>query len=92
MGAWGSNLDLSQVKEFYDPHPCPYGALFGVPIGVKEVLDSLNGQNISIREAMNRINAVTKVGVYSQKDFICLEVACGGRYDVAHTFCLIKFR
>lgn len=94
MGVHGSNFDMSQVKEFYDPHPCPHGALFGVPIGIQEVLNSIDGQNISILEAVDRIKAVTngKVSVDPRKNFICLEVACDGRYDVRHTFCLIKFR
>lgn len=96
MGVHGSNFDMSQVKEFYDPHPCPHGALFGVPTEVKETLDALNGQSISIREALDRIKTVIttgKVGVHTKKNYIGLEVHYDdGRYDVGHTFCLIKFR
>ncbi len=101
MGIYGSNFDLNQVKEFYDPHPCPYGAVNYIPVGknhvgIKEVLNQLNGQRMSIRNAVAMLVAVAeknRVSVDAERNHICLEVIYDNLpYDKGHIFIIIKFR
>ena|SRR3989344_5638067 len=89
-----SYFDINDTKNFYDPHPCFVGAIFAVPPGIKEVLEKLNGQNISVCEAMARISAVTNgmVFVNIEKRFIGLHISYDDDFDVGHVFGLIKFR
>ncbi len=97
MGLFGSGVvDLSRVVEFYDPHPCPYGALYSVPVGVKEVLDRINGKRMPIAEADLLIAEVVpykSVFIDHEQDFIGLTVEYpDSQYDAGHTFRLIKYR
>lgn len=88
------DVHIDDVKEFYDPHPGFLGAAFSLPFDVKAVVDKLNGQKTSIREAVRQILAITQTGVEVNKEIrgITLQVACHSQYDVSHTFCVIKFR
>ena len=101
MSVGHSNFDMSQVKEFYDPHPCPYGALNSVPVGknhvgIKEVLRQLNGQSMAVGNAVAMLKAVAeknRVDVDEGKKHIWLEVLYDNLpYDKGHTFIIIKFR
>ncbi len=92
------HFHIHQIKEFYDPHPGFVGAAFALPMEVAEVAQKLNGKNIPVSKAVNIILAAaiasgnTRVNVDTEKRCITLEVDCNGHYDLAHTFCVIKFR
>jgi hypothetical protein len=55
MGAAPNRLSLDQIKKFYDPYD---GKVFAIPEKVKKVVHELNGQSLTIRKAMKRIEAV----------------------------------
>lgn len=96
MGVFASDFDSTQIKECYDPHLGFDNGVFSFPTKVKEVADKLNGQKMSINEAVHRIMAVTDNEpawqVLYSTDCIYLKVHIGGRFDFDHTFCVIKFR
>ncbi len=86
-------VDLDEVKTFYDPHPGFAGAAIPIPWAVKKVADELDGQRLSLREAVARLRAVTpgQVEVVADLNFIRLRLAGSGRY-LYHFFRVIKYR
>jgi hypothetical protein len=96
MGVFEDTLDPKQVKECYDPHPGFDNGVFSFPEKVKEVAEKLNGEKMSIKEAVMKIMAVTKDEpgwkVQYSEDCVYLVISIRGRFDHEHTFCVIKFR
>ena len=56
MGAAPNKLSLDQITKFFDPYPD--GKVFAIPENVKKVVHELNGQSLTIRKAMKKIEAV----------------------------------
>ncbi len=67
-------MDLDEVRTFYDPHPGFAGAAVPIPEKVRRVANELDGQTLSLREAVERIQAATtgKVRVVAEYQFIGL--------------------
>jgi len=86
-------IDLDEVKTFFDPHPGFAGAAIPIPAAVKKVADGLDGQRLSLREAVARLQAVTpgKVEVVAEFDFIGLRLDGSGRH-LSHFFRVIRYR
>ncbi|MBI5420846.1 MAG: hypothetical protein HZA35_00860 [Parcubacteria group bacterium] len=67
---------MNEVKMFYDPHPGFAGAAIAIPHEVRRVANELNGNMVSLGEAVARIQAVTngKVEVVERYQFIALHL------------------
>lgn len=90
-------IDLNAVKTFFDPHPGTMfcGAVMTLPKAVKKAADELNGQTMTLREAVNKIQAVTKGAVefHEVKDgkgWISLTI-CVGRAAPTHSWRVIRY-
>jgi hypothetical protein len=90
------DLDPKQEKEFYEPYN---GRVFAIPDEVRKVLEQLNGQRMSINEAMEKIWAVAE-NKLSVRDMVtvdphekCLHLHIyGDGYSAATIVPIIKFR
>lgn len=84
------STNLNAIREFFDPHPGFVGASIPIPSKVKRVADELNGKSVSLREAINKIQAVTNGKVLLRDKWIALELheTDGTR----HSFRVIRFR
>lgn len=83
-------VDLDEVKTFFDPHPGLLGALAPIPNAVRKVANELNGKKMPLREAVEKIKAVTNGDVSVSVDCIILlfmSVNGGG-----HGWRVIKFK
>lgn len=71
------SVDLNEVKLFFNPHPGFAGAAIPIPSAVKAVADELDGQRMPLREAVNKIQAVTtgKVKAVPKYSYIGLDIA-----------------
>ncbi len=94
-----TKVDLDAVKTFYDPHPGFLGAAVPIPSAVKQVTDGLNGQTMTLREAVDKIkNAACRTFLPGQRrkvivaeGAILLKVKVTGLYQ-AHLRQVIKYR
>ena len=87
-------VDLDTPQTFYNPHPGFLGAAIPIPPAVKRVAHKLNGQTLSLREALKRLRAVTKGElsvVIVDINFIML-VLKTGRNIIRHSFRVICFK
>lgn len=86
-------VDLDEVRTFYDPHPGFAGAAIPIPAAVKAVADGLDGRRLSLREAVAELQAVTpgQVDVVPEFSFIGLHLAGSGRH-LSHFFRVIRYR
>jgi len=84
-------VNLDEVKTFYDPHPGLAGAMAYIPEKVRQVAQELDGHTLSLREAVNKIKAVTdgEVIVVPEYKFISLFIRAGG---LIHSFRVIKYK
>ena len=80
------------VKTFFDPHPGLAGAMIPIPEAVRKVANNLNGKSMTLREAVARIQAVTKgtIRVVERYKFIYLELPGSG--GIRHGFRVIRFK
>ncbi len=87
-------VDMNVPREFFDPHPGFAGAAIPIPGPIKRVADALDGQTLSLKEAVSRLQAVGigTVEVVPEHDYIGLRLGdTSGRY-VSHFFRVIRFR
>jgi len=86
-------IDLRAVKTFYDPHPGFAGAAIPIPSPVKLVADQLDGQSLTLGEAVKRLQAVTSGVIKVDPEFNCifLKLGGGGKY-LCHMFRVIRYR
>lgn len=86
------NRSLDAIKTFFDPHPGFAGAAIPIPEAVRRVANELNGKTASLRDAIARIQAVTKgrVSVAENYDFIYLELTESN--GTRHGFRVISFK
>ena len=84
-------VNLDEVKTFYDPHPGLAGAMVRIPEKVRQVAQELDGQPLSLREAVNKIRAVTngEVSVVPEYKYIRLLIRAGGLY---HSYRVIQYK
>ncbi len=47
--------DLGEVKTFYNPHPGFGGAIIPLPSAIKQVVDDLAGQQVTLQEAIDKV-------------------------------------
>ena len=87
-------LDADDIVTFYDPYPGCAGAAIPISGGVKEVGDALDGQTLPLREALERIRAVTDGAVFPvlPHQYIALRIRCAGPCWIEHGFCVIRYR
>ena len=85
-----NNLDA--VKEFFDPHPGFGGAMIPIPKPVRKVANEINGKSMTLREAVAKIQAVTKgeVSISNNYDFVSLKIK--EKSGVRHCFRVIRFK
>lgn len=87
------DVDLDEVRSFYDPHPGFAGAAIPIPGPIKTVADALDGRKMSLREALARLRevGVGDVQVVAQYSYIGLRIGGTGRH-AEHFFRVIRFR
>jgi hypothetical protein len=83
-----SRLDV--VRTFYDPHPGFGGAAILIPTMVKKVAEKLDGKSMTLREAVVKIQKVTKGKVRIRKNWISLELEESDTRR--HMFRVIRFK
>ena len=95
--------NLTQVKSFFDPHPGFGGAAVPLPPPIKEAADNLNGQKMSLEDALEKIKGVVRklfpkggwdVEV-KEKSWVALTIHENGGWSKGgrtHMWCLIKFK
>lgn len=84
---------LDERKTFYDPHPGFMGAAIPIPDAVKKVADKLNGKNMSLRRAIDRLKKVTNGELFMRMDCILLKERGAGNYAGGwHIWRVIKYR
>ena len=87
-----TTIDLDAVRTFYDPHSGFMGAM-PIPAPLKKVADRLNGQKLSLREALWKIQAVTegKLSIVTKDiNYIVLELKT--HRGLKHGFRVICFK
>lgn len=66
--------NLDKARTFFDPHPGFGGAAISIPVAVQNVAKKLTDGSMSLREAMDKIQAVTGGIVSVKKNWIGLEL------------------
>ena len=86
------NRNLDAVKTFFNPHPGFTGAMIPIPESVRKVANELDGKSMTLREAIARIQTVTKgkVSIANNYDFISLEITEAS--GIRHRFRVISFK
>jgi len=89
VGDPNKNLDLDKPRTFFNPHPGFAGAAIPIPTAVRKVAEGLDGQTISLREAIARISAVTsgRVEPVPQYDYIGLWLETGTATHLFRVIC-----
>ena len=85
---------MEELVELYSPHPGFSGALVPLPKSMKEIANALDGQTMTLEEAMKKITPVAeKLGgsVETPKNHKFISFEFGGR-TVTHSYRLIKYR
>lgn len=77
------------ICKFSDPHPGFAGASIPIPVKVKKIADSLNGQEMDLQAAIAKIGAVTDGEITIYKDCLMLKLGSPGRME--HMFRVIRF-
>lgn len=87
------SVDLDALRTFYNPHPGFAGAAIPIPVRVRKVAEELDGQSLSLREAINRLEAVGigEIRVVSDYSYISLMLDGGPKYR-SHMFRVICYR
>lgn len=83
-------MNLDAVKTFFDPHPGFAGAAIPIPTAVRKTANKLNGKNMSLREAVVKLRAVTSGKVSVKDGWIALKLRESD--DIRHVFRVIRFR
>jgi len=86
-------VDLDAPRTFFDPHPGFAGAAIPIPGPVKKAADALDGQTLSLREAVARLRAagIGSIEVVPEFGYIGLCLKGGGR-GAEHYFRVISYR
>jgi len=84
-------LDLDETREFYDPHPGLAGAMIPLPKDVKKVADGMDGQLLSLREAIRKIQQVTKGSIELPEGYDFIGLRIGGE-GLTHSWRVICYR
>ena len=86
-------VNLDKIRVFYDPHPGFAGAAISMPAKAKEVADKLNGQKLSLRNAMKALKKVTD-GTLSivAEDFKFIMLKIKTDDGAEHFFRVIRFK
>lgn len=82
--------NLNEVKRFFDPHPGFAGAAISIPTAVRKVAAKLDGKRMSLRKAIDKIQAVTRGTISVEDGWIALELRESGY--ITHMFQVIRFR
>lgn len=85
---------MEELVELYSPHPGFGGALVPLPKSMKEIANALDGQTMTLEEAMKKITLVAeKLGGSAEisKNYEFISFEFGGR-TVTHSYKLIKYR
>lgn len=94
MGILGKRF-LDQVKTFHSPHPVNFGAEYAPPPEIAAVACKLDGQTMTIGDAVDMFMAVAGENVVvtdPTTDYIGLEVKYNRPFHKKHLFALISFR
>lgn len=100
-------FDIGKIREFYDPNPLPgfFDTPFTIPAAVKDIADKLNGQKMSVQEAIEKFEAVRALveiclgkpiyhanKLLDRYNGISMRIFGNDGYNIDCTVCLIKFR
>jgi len=83
-----SRLDV--IRTFYDPHPGFGGAMIPIPTLVRKVAERLDGKSMTLREAVAKIQKVTKGKIRIRENWISLELEESDTRR--HMFRVIRFK
>lgn len=82
--------------ELYDPHPGIGGAALPLPKSLKELVDSLDGQVLTLEETIDRITPIAeglggRVEVHEKYQSISFQLRTGDNLPI-HSYRLIRYR
>lgn len=79
---------------FFDPHPGFAGALIRLPEPIRRVAASLDGQSMTLKQALKKFRAVTdgELEVDRHYKYIALTLKPKTKNDLEHGFRLIRYR
>jgi hypothetical protein len=83
--------DMDTPRTFFDPHPGFAGAAIPIPGLVKAIAEDLDGQTLSLTEAVARLRTVGigSIEVVAQHQYIGLRLGGGGNPE--HFFRVIRY-
>jgi hypothetical protein len=58
-----TDVNMDEVKTFYDPHPGIGGAVVPMPRPIKKVADELAGKSMTLREAVQKVEEAAGQGI-----------------------------
>ena len=84
-------MNPDKLREFYDPHTGHGGTVLHIPSELQRVANELNGNTLSLLEAIARIRAVTngQVEIHEKSKFLSLTLRSANQ---SHYFRIISFR
>lgn len=87
-----NDVYLDEVRTFYDPHPGFAGASVPLPAPIKAIADDLDGERMSLRSAIARLERaeIGRFEVVSR--FECIMMRMGGGSGPEHVFRVIRYR
>lgn len=87
-----AKVDMDAPRTFFDPHPGFAGAAIPIPGLVRAIAQDLDGETLSLREAVTRLRTagIGTVEVVEQHQYIGLRLGGGGNPE--HFFRVIRYR
>ena len=82
---------MSDLKEFYGPHPGFAGAGISIPAEVRRVAEGLVGKKMTIEEAIDKIKNVSAGTVRDVVDHSYISLVIE-RWGITHRFRVIWYR
>ena len=87
------SVDMDSLRTFFNPHPGFAGAAIPIPGPMKTAAENLDGQEMSLKDAVERLKAVGigRIEVVPKYDYISLWLDGSGRH-ASHMFRVICYR
>ena len=84
--------DLGKNYTFFDPHPGFLGAAIPIPPAIKAVADAMNGQTMTLNDALIKLRApgIGTIRVVAQYKYVGLWLGRPGTTE--HLFRVIRYR
>lgn len=85
--------DIDAKRTFFDPHPGSAGAAVRIPDSIRSVANKLDGQTMSLRDAVRKLEAVGvgRVSIVSEHGYIALRLGSDPN-RARHVFRVIRYK